>query len=90
MSVVRFHPGRMFATPNALATLDNTDIQQALLRHLSGDWGDVDKHDRTANDQALANGERLFSVYHSAKGVKFWVITEWNRSMTTIMLPEDY
>jgi hypothetical protein len=61
-----------------------------LQRHQAGDWGDVDNHDRLANDHALKNGSRLFSVYHSADGVKFWIITEADRSLTTVLLPRDY
>jgi hypothetical protein len=50
----------------------------------------VDTHDRTANERALIEGTRLWSVYHSAAGIKFWLITEADRSHTTVLLPEDY
>ena len=59
-------------------------------RHLAADWGDVDNDDRQANDRALKDGSRLFSVYHSAKQVKFWIITEASRRLTTVLLPRDY
>ena len=59
-------------------------------RHQSGDWGDVDVDDTQANDKALANDGRLLSAYHTNKGVKLWIITEWDRSITTVLLPEEY
>jgi hypothetical protein len=89
-SLARFRVGRIVATPNALQRLCNEDILRAIQRHQSCDWGDVEEHDRQANDRALIESTRLLSVYHSQSGVKFWVITEWNRSVTTVLLPEDY
>lgn len=86
----RFLLGQTVITPNALAQLRSADVRQSLHRHQSGDWGDVDEHDRAANEQALDHGERLLSVYHSEGGVKFWVITEADRSATTVLMPEDY
>lgn len=86
----RFPFGQIVATPSALAAIPNIEIMQALARHQSGDWGDVCPEDREANDQALAEGSRLFSVYHAANGTKFWIITEWDRSATTVLLPGDY
>ena len=88
--IALFRLGRIVATPNALGKLSHPDIFQALQRHQAGDWGDVDEEDRQANDRALTEGTRLFSVYHAANGVKFWVITEADRSATTFLLPEDY
>jgi hypothetical protein len=61
----------------------------ALRRHVRGDWGEVDNHDWAANEAALAHGSRLLSVYRSSKGIKFYVITEHDRSVTTLLLPED-
>ena len=88
--IALFRLGRIVATPNALSQLTQLEILRALQRHQAGDWGDVDEEDRQANDQALREGTRLFSVYHSATGIKFWVITEADRSATTFLLPEDY
>jgi hypothetical protein len=82
--------GRILSTPNALSKLDNADILTAIQRHQAGDWGDVEAGDRRANDRALEEGTRLFSIYHSPKGVRFWIITEADRSATTVLLPEDY
>jgi hypothetical protein len=88
--VARFRLGRILSTPNALSKLDNADILTAIQRHQAGDWGDVQATDRRANDRALEEGTRLLSIYHSAKGVKFWIVTEADRSATTVLLPEDH
>ena len=85
-----FSPGQLVATPNALERVSATDIQTAIRRHLSGDWGEVGSEDRQTNDEALQNGGRLLSVYRSASGVTFWIITEHDRSATTVLMPEDY
>jgi len=82
--------GQTVATPAALLAITQPDIVAALRRHSAGDWGEVDAHDRAANDDALRCGERLLSVYRSANGTTFWVITEADRSVTTVLLPEDY
>ena len=82
--------GQTVATPAALAVLTQPDIVDALRRHSAGDWGEVDAYDRAANDEAMRSGERLLSVYRSANGTTFWVITEADRSVTTVLLPEDY
>ena len=74
----------------AFETLHPLDVLSALSRHNAHDWGDVCEEDRQANDRALAHGGRLFSVYHDRAGVKFWIITEADRSLTTVLLPEDY
>ncbi len=73
-----------------MAKIDPKEMPKALQRHESGDWGDIGPEDIETNEQALLHGDRLFSAYHSTKGVKFWIITEWDRSVTTILLPEDY
>jgi hypothetical protein len=82
--------GQTVATPAALGVLSRTDIVAAIRRHAAGDWGDVDAEDRAANDDSLKAGERLLSVYRSANGTTFWVITEADRSVTTVLLPDDY
>lgn len=82
--------GRIVATPAALGTVSQPDIVAALRRHAVGDWGDVTPDDRAANDDALHSGERLLSVYQSATGTTFWVLTEADRSATTVLLPDDY
>jgi hypothetical protein len=60
-----------------------------LHRHREGDWGDVDAEDKRLNDRALDLGERIVSVYHF-NGTKVYIITEWDRSVTTVLLPEEY
>ena len=71
ITLVRFPLGQIFSTPNALEHLTHEDIFRGLQRHQSGDWGDVDEHDRQANDRALVEGTRLLSAYRSVAGVKF-------------------
>ena len=62
-----------------------------LLRHLAADWGDLSDNDRHQNDDALKSGEdRLFSAYEVGPNLKVWVITEWDRSVTTVLLPSEY
>ena len=85
-----FPMGRLIATPNALVNLSPNDISLALRRHLCGDWGELDKHDIEVNNQALAHGGRLLSVYSSVSGIRFYVITEADRKSTSVLLPEDY
>jgi hypothetical protein len=82
--------GQLVATPNALNHIPNDDILVALARHVRGDWGTLDAEDWNSNERALAHGGRLFSAYLSTQGVKFWIITEADRSVTTVLLPEDY
>ena len=89
-SVARFSLGQLVVTPNALNSLTEDEILSGILRHQSGDWGNVDKDDQKENDLSLEKGFRLFSVYHAKNGAKFWIITEANREVTTVLLPEDY
>ena len=91
-TAARFALGRLVATPGALAALAaaGTSPLPYLQRHAGGDWGDVGADDRRANDRALRHGERLFSVYVLPDGGRLWIITEWDRSKTTVLLPEDY
>ncbi len=86
-----FELGRCCITPAAKAELAQGEypFECLLLRHHQGDWGDLDSDDLDANEAALINGSRLFSVY-LIHGKKFWVITEADRSATTILLPSDY
>ena len=86
----KFSLGRLVATPNALDHVSATNIQTAIRRHLSGDWGEVGSEDRQTNDEALQRGGRLLSVYRTPEKIVFWVITEADRSATTVLLPEDY
>lgn len=85
-----FPMGRLVATPGALHAVLNCEISAAVNRHLAGDWGEVGKEDRAENNHSLKHGHRLFSVYRTESGVKFWIITEADRSATTVLLPEEY
>ena len=85
-----FALGRTVITRAALAQLTPADVALALSRHARGDWGDVSEEDRRKNELSVREGFRILSVYNSANGRKFWVITEADRSATTILLPEDY
>ncbi len=86
----RFEPGQLGMTQGVAAALTQDEVMTALRRHLSGDWGDVDEHDWQENELSLREGFRLLSAYHTGAGVKFWIITEADRSQTTVLLPEEY
>lgn len=87
---LRFHPGRLMITRNAKDVLPHMEVNAAIERHLNGDWGDVCPSDWQLNEDALKHGNRLLSVYHTHDDVKFWIITESDRSATTVLLPSDY
>jgi len=87
-----FALGQLTATPGALEALKEAGQSPIdfLRRHAAGDWGEVSPADKALNDQALLDGDRLLSAYRTAKGTKLWLITEADRSVTTILLPEEY
>lgn len=93
-----FPLGRLMATPAAREALDGAyptgEAEKAaagfVARHLRGDWGEMDQHDRDVNNRALAQGSQLLSAYYLADGTKIYIITEADRSVTTIPLPEEY
>lgn len=87
-----FSLGQCVATPGALAALAEAGQVPAdfLARHQAGDWGQIDPGDRGANEQALKDDARIFSVYATSRGVKLWVITEADRASTCILLPDEY
>ncbi len=89
---MRFPPGHVVATPAALELLGRYGKapSEYLDRHLAGDWGDLDAHDWRENERALRTGARLFSAYAVSPLNTLWVITEADRSSTTLLLPEDY
>jgi len=90
--LARFSLGTIVETPGALAVLNEAGQTQSefLFRHVIGDWGEVDAEDQQANEDALLNGERILSAYRTNRGVKLWIITEADRSVTTLLLPEEY
>jgi hypothetical protein len=83
--------GRIVATPGALEVLSEAgeDPLGFLARHASGDWGELDPHDRRENERSLKHGWRLLSSY-PVGGKTVWITTEADRSVTTILLPEEY
>lgn len=85
----RFVPGRLVITTNAAKRLDPRAVREGLRRHLAGDWGELCPDDAQVNEQALTEGGRLLSAYGQDHS-RFWIITEADRSATTILLPEDY
>jgi hypothetical protein len=85
-----FNTGRVVITRNALDKVPPLDVQNGIRRHTQGDWGDLVEEDRLSNERALVDDGQLLSVYQATTGQKFWIITEWDRSATTILLPEDY
>ena len=87
-----FALGRLVATPGALAVLEvnGKGCTEYLERHIHGDWGDLCEDDQQANTEAVADDLRVLSAYRLPTGQKLWVITEWDRSATTVLLPEEY
>jgi hypothetical protein len=94
----KFRVGRLVATRGALEALEEAGQgpEHFLALHASGAWGDLDRHDRDLNDQAIAHEgdpdqqHRVLSSYVTSEGTKLWVITERDRSATTILLPDEY
>jgi hypothetical protein len=87
---LKFPFGRIVITANAQTQLHAEDVAKALARHGAADWGELDEHDRKENERSLHEGFRLLSAYKDRNGNRFWIITEADRSVTTVLLPEDY
>jgi hypothetical protein len=85
----KFPLGQIVVTSNALSILSEAEIQDGLRRHASADWGNVGLEDSALNDSALQDGSRLLSAYGDGSK-RFWIITESDRSVTTILMPDDY
>ncbi len=85
-----FKLGAVVATPGILEAVNRTEIILAIMRHRRGDFGDLTEEDRKSNEYAVLHEERILSAYKSSQGVKFWIITEGDRSATTALLPEEY
>lgn len=87
-----FPEGQIVATPGALALLEQAKKSplEFLSRHLRGDWGDLCQEDKTENEVSLKYGFRLLSSYQVTETGKLWIITEADRSVTTLLLPADY
>jgi hypothetical protein len=89
---LRFGLGSIVATPGVLNAFVEAGITPApfVVRHAACDWGDLCAEDKQLNDAALKHGTRLLSAYHLPTGVKIYIITEADRSVTTLLLPEEY
>jgi hypothetical protein len=85
-----FALGAVRITDGAEHALDPSDVVTGITRHARGDWGEVDEHDWSQNDYFAENGGQLLSQYTAKNGTLFWVVTESNRSATTVLLPEEY
>lgn len=87
-----FEVGQVVATPGALNTMTELDISPLALihRHVTGDWGDLGAEDQQQNLLAIRSGVRIFSSYKLRSSVKIWIITEADRSSTTLLLPNEY
>jgi hypothetical protein len=90
--MIRFPLGRVVATPGAFSALEKAEQLPAefLDRHVSGDWGDVPDADKQENEVSVEQGFRILSVYTTSAGDQIWILTEADRSATTMMLPSEY
>lgn len=91
-SLINFSLGQIVSTPGAIDLLERTGSSafDLLMRHQHGDWGSVPDQDAKTNDWAVVNEERILSSYYLTATERLWIITEWDRSVTTLLLPEDY
>jgi hypothetical protein len=87
-----FPLGNLYATPGVIAAAEASgdNLMLFVFRHSAGDWGDLSREDVRANAQSLKDSTRLLSAYHLKDGTKIWVITEADRSSSTILLPGEY
>ena len=91
-NVSRFPLGQTVATPGALEAMAAANQQpyEFLNRHMVGDWGDLSEDDKRENEFSVDKELRIFSAYYTGNGDRLWVITEADRSVTTLLLPEEY
>jgi len=92
---MKFNPGLLVITRGVNDLMADEQefakhVQLSFMRHMAGDWGDVSDEDRVVNELALQEGDRLFSVYKRDGLAKIWLITEWDRSVTTVLFPDEY
>ena len=92
MTIARFPMGQIVATPGALQALEEASESPAALlkRHLIGDWGELSDEDRQENERSVSDGCRILSAYTLSTGIRIWIITEADRSATTLLLPPEY
>ena len=92
---MKFNVGQVLMTNGVSSLITDNDkfakfVAKSFIRHCNGDWGDLDGEDIEMNDKSLRNGERLFSKYNFDGETSIYIITEWDRSATTILFPEEY
>lgn len=87
-----FELGAIVATPGALRLMlmNGVDPQALLRRHVTGDWSEMDAEDQATNHEAIKHGARIFSAYRVSPSHRIWVITESDRSATTLLKPNEY
>lgn len=94
MQTVTFQMGQLVATAGVAARMNepefNNFVMESLKRHASGDWGDLSQEDKKENEFSLGKHLRLFSAYKKEGQPKIWIITEADRSVTTVLFPEEY
>ena len=90
--VALFELGKLYTTPGAQAAMMEADQDPLALiqRHVTGDWSKLDEHDQAENRLSIDRDLRIMSAYTLSTGVKVWVITEADRSSTTVLLPSEY
>lgn len=86
----KFALGDVVLTSGALGKLKQTDVKIAIARHGNGDWGELEPAERRENDERVEKGGALAPIYRDTKGVRFYVLTESDRSTTTVLVPEEY
>lgn len=82
--------GKLYITPIVTDCVPTDEVSWAVVMHAHCDWGEVSEEDWELNDQALENGGRILSVFESTGATRFWIITEADRSATTVLLPLEY
>ena len=87
-----FDLGQIVGTPGAMRALEEAEKHpsELLVRHVTGDWGELPDEDKEENERSVEQGFRILSAYTLETGTKVWVITEWDRSVTTLLLPVEY
>jgi hypothetical protein len=82
--------GDIYITPGVKDSVPSIDMNRSIMRHICCDWGDVCEEDWESNNHSAEEGARVLSSYVASNGKKFWIVTEADRSATTILLPEEY
>jgi hypothetical protein len=86
----RFPLGNLHSTPGVIEKVPHFEMMLALSRHVRGDWGEVCDEDKAENEFAVDKYLRILSAYTAENGTRFWIISEADRSVTTVLLPDEY